>query len=633
MKNRIAAAALLLLAVFAFESCVKDEIPDVRTQCVDIRYSAAGVSVSNPFESQGVRVTVRGSDVVVRSNFSNSGLRFRLSGVTANGSFQLFGLHSYGLEFNGLDLTNPDGPAINIQSKKATYVSVLPGTVNVLRDGLLYDPVVGADSLKQSAAFFSRGQLVFSGTGTLTIQASGLQQHALSSDDYIQVDSVTLNVASSAKDGINCNDGYIQKGGTVSVQCNGDGIDAGTAFVAISGGHLGVRCDSLGADAITCDSLVTVTGGTLSLLLFGDQSKGIKGGQGVHLMGGSIAVEAAGGPVFSPYLNGMDPSYCSAIKSDGDVVLNGASVIIVHSGIAGRGISAGRDFIMNSGSLDVATSGNGALYLNELGLTDACAAAGVSTGRFATLLGGTFKGRSTGAGGKCLSADSTVTIGDALGGPEVVLESTGAAIKNGSTSLTEAKVLKSDFNVYVQNGKIALNAAGSGEALDAAGGVYLNGGTLVAQGPGAGTGVRAIDFKTVFQVNGGTLVACGPYRSSMPLPSMITSKQDYLYAHSNNINYSLAADTLFNIQDSLSHSVLTFRTKRNLFFVLFSSPLLKRGDTYTVRIGGGFLPDEAFFDWNGWLTGGSYVGGTRKLSFTPSAIKTEVSFVPTTLIQ
>jgi trimeric autotransporter adhesin len=622
-----------LISVFLFTSCLDDD-PGTASTIVSIQYDGSLAYVTNSLEKFGVKVTVSGADVVVNSTYAAENIQFRLSGSADDGSFKIYSSNAFNLKLDGLTLTNADGPALNVQGKKGTYVILADGTVNTLTDGPVYDAEVLVDGLaeEQSAAFFSEGQLVFNGTGSLIIHGNGSVQHALASDDYIQVDSVNLTIASSAKDGIHCNDGYIQKGGSVDVSVHGDGIDAGTAYVDISGGDLSISCDSAASDGICCDSVLTISGGNVSLVVTGNQSKGLKSEQTITLSGGNIDIVATGGVVLSPLNSGNDVSYSTGIKSATNVLLDGSAVSILHSGIAGKGISVGTDFTMNSGSLTINTSGGGGLYTNSLGYADAYSAACISSNGTVNILGGKLEGRSTGAGGKGISSDGILTIGSADStlpldsadsSPDVFLRTSGAAVKSGSTSMTEPKVLKSDQNIYLVGGTIALDAAGYGEAIDTKASLYMSGGKVVVQGPVAGSQVRTIDYETLFNITGGTLMACGPYRSSIPVPTPISSTQNYVYATLNSAGYTLPANTLFNIQDAGGNSLVTFMPFRNAYFFLYSSSSLIKNTTYSIYTGGTYAEGT---ETNGMYLGGTYASGTKKVSFTPISIKTSTTF-------
>jgi hypothetical protein len=56
---------------------------------------------------------------------------------------------------------------------------------------------------------FCEGSIVLKGSGNLTINSFGAEQHALASDDDIEFQSGILTISSAVKDGIHGKDGFV----------------------------------------------------------------------------------------------------------------------------------------------------------------------------------------------------------------------------------------------------------------------------------------------------------------------------------------------------------------------------------------------------------------------------------------
>ena len=109
-----------------------------------------------------------------------------LSGSTANGFFKTLSNYRQAFVLNGVSITNPDGAAINNQGKKHLYV-IVNGS-NSLSDGASAAYAVADDEEDMKAVFFSEGQVVFSGEGSLTVTALNTQgKSGITSDDYIHI--------------------------------------------------------------------------------------------------------------------------------------------------------------------------------------------------------------------------------------------------------------------------------------------------------------------------------------------------------------------------------------------------------------------------------------------------------------
>ncbi|MCB0298188.1 MAG: carbohydrate-binding domain-containing protein, partial [Calditrichaeota bacterium] len=142
---------------------------------VYISYDETTVSVTNPLAFLGVSVEASGADVTVTSTAAISDITYVLSGVTADGMFKIYSEKRLQLRLEGIQITNPDGPAINIQSSKKITVQLADGSDNIFSDGTTYAPPPNNED--QSAAFFSEGQLIFEGSGSLAINGVGENEH------------------------------------------------------------------------------------------------------------------------------------------------------------------------------------------------------------------------------------------------------------------------------------------------------------------------------------------------------------------------------------------------------------------------------------------------------------------------
>jgi hypothetical protein len=137
---------------------------------------------------------------------------------------------------NGVDMTNPDGPAINIQSRKRAFVVLKDGTTNKLTDGSSYS---SSDNEDMKGCLFAEGQVIFSGAGMLTIK--GNYKHGISSDDYVRVrGNCTINIT-GATDGIHTNDYVLIDAGTLSITASADGVQCEQGAIEVNDGNISVK--------------------------------------------------------------------------------------------------------------------------------------------------------------------------------------------------------------------------------------------------------------------------------------------------------------------------------------------------------------------------------------------------------
>ena len=262
---------------------------------VVITYSGDKVSCSgNP---SGVNVIADGAHVTVTSTKKN--IAYLLKGTTADGSFRLYSEKKTQITFSGASITNPDGAAVNIQSGKTMLIKLADGTSSYLEDGATYT-LEGEE--QQKGAFFSEGQLVFSGNGSLVVKSN--YGHGIASDDYVRVRGGNITV-NSVRDGINTDDRFVMYGGTVTVNARQDGLDVGNGYIEIGGGELvvnagdeGITASYEGEDDGSVDPLVTpyinIKGGLVKVTTTGDKGHGIRAMSTLSMSGGIVQVTVKG---------------------------------------------------------------------------------------------------------------------------------------------------------------------------------------------------------------------------------------------------------------------------------------------------------------------------------------------------
>jgi trimeric autotransporter adhesin len=466
---------------------------------VFITYNGADVTVFNPLAFEGVSVTVSGSDVTVHSTDDMQDVNFCLAGATTNGMFKIYTSKRYNLIMNGVSITNPDGPAINVQTGKNTTVILNAGTLNNLTDGVTYaSPPSGED---QKSAFFSESKLIFTGSGMLNINGHGSDQHGLCSDDRIEVISGVIAVNSAVRDGIHAQEGIVISGGTISVNSSNDGIDGDLGSVLISGGSVTTTSYIDDIKGILCDSSLVISGGIVDVTVAGDRSKGLECNQPMTLSGGTITIHNSGDAVLVPSGSGYDPSYSTAIRCGSDINISGAGITIVASGKAGRGISSQTGIYMSSGNIQITSTGNGGTYTNSSGHADAYVAECFRTEGNIQITGGTVTTSSSGSAGMGFACDNEMVFGELLTVPTINITTTGAKILisgSGQNAVyAEPRAVRVDTSLTVNNGNITISS--SDDAIKTSKAITINAGSLTINNSTEGMEAPYIT------INGGTV--------------------------------------------------------------------------------------------------------------------------------
>ena len=280
-------------------------------------------------------VSVNGAHVsIAQSNDLASELTYILSGSSTDGEFYLSGSFKATVEFNGLTLTNPSGAPINIQNGKRIAVSIKKDTQNTLTDGT-------GHSLK--GCFISKGHTEFKGKGILNVY--GNSTNAIWSKEYVEMKNCTINVLSSVKDGLNCNQYFLMESGTLTMTNVGDdGLQVSFD-------------DSTNRDPEDTGSL-SVLNGTIDITVKADGAKGIKADSLVNIQGGNITITQTGNIVAD-----TDLSYPTSIKAGADINITGGTVIINNTAAGGKGLSADGNININENNattvLNITANGTG----------------------------------------------------------------------------------------------------------------------------------------------------------------------------------------------------------------------------------------------------------------------------------
>lgn len=305
-----------------FSEYINGTTPTTSNHVVNIVYNGTNVTVTG--DTKGY-VTTNGADVTVNTGTDTDSLLLVLSGSTTNGSLLVYREYKFGIQLNGVSIHHANGPAINNQCSKSLYLHVADGTTNTLTDGTAYTE----QEYDQKGALFSEGQIIFLGTGSLSV--TGNCKHAIACDDYISIDeNVTLQATSAIGNGIKVNDGLWINNGTLDINVTADG-----------------------ARGIRCDNVVEITGGTTTITTSGD----------------------------CVYDDDADEySSAACIKCDLDFTMSGGTLTMTSSGDGGKGINSSAKVLFSGGTLSAITTGD-----NEYGKPKAIKA---TTG--ITVSGGSF---------------------------------------------------------------------------------------------------------------------------------------------------------------------------------------------------------------------------------------------------
>lgn len=503
------------------------------------------------------------------------------------------------LVLGGVSIKNSTGAAIQISTADDVTIELAEGTTNVLQSGEEVDIAAATESKEASGgALQSKADLKIKGKGSLTVL--GYLNNGIHCTKDLKIKNGNISVTALGH-GIKGKNSVTVSGGTVTVTSGKDGITSDETeneekgFVTIEDGEIIIT--SVG-DGVSAETTLTVTGGVISIISGGGSAnaqqktdnmrdwwdfdnsasddnsascKGLKAGKALVISGGSITIDAQD----------------DALHTDGDMTISGGECIL---STGDDGAHAALSLTVLDGKITVLTSYEGleanqiTLAGGELDITasdDGINANGGSDG-FSGGFGGGFGGRRSdmnSQSGDMTPPDNsnmqTPPDGNAPSGNPPTMPGQDAADSTTTDDTTDKQPV-----LLITGGKITVNADGDG--LDSNGDLRVEGGDITINGPSNG-GNGALDIGTenggAGVIAGGTLIALGT--SSMTENFGSTSTQCAFLVTMN----SFGAGETITITDSQGNVLYTGVTVKSANSVVFSSPDLVVGETYTVTIG------------------------------------------------
>ena len=482
-------------------------VPTSTGDVVYVNYNGTTAEVINPYPVTEVIVTVSEAKVSITS-LSSTNITYCLSGTANPGRFEIESATTPTILMNGVNLTNPTGKAMDLTCESGIIMQLADGTQNSLADGTTSD---------KKAALMSNNDLLVQGEGTLTV--TGLVQHAVKVKGQFNMTSGNIVIANSVLDGIHA-EGLLVNGGSITVESCGDdgitseldgyinggyitvtsgstdinGISADSTLV-INGGVIEITLTGADANCIKADKELTINGGTFVLNHSGNISKGIKSNQTITITDGDFTITSSGATVVA----NNDPSYCTAIKSDTDIIISGGTfhINLPTSNNGGKGISCdGNMTISGNNTIVIETHGDGSTYTATSG-TDTYSSSCLRAKGNMQILSGNITLTSTGKAGKGIKVGSkngntytgTYTQGNTDGtGPTLTISTSGAQVGSGgggwpgpgggsSTGTASAKAIKVGGVATIYGGSTTVNTSTSGaEGLESKTQINIEGG-------------------------------------------------------------------------------------------------------------------------------------------------------------
>jgi len=482
---------------------------------ITVTYSTSGdATVSG--DTYGY-VSVEGNKVTV-NNTNGEVLIYELKGTTTNGFFKVYGAKKQAIVLNGVNITNPNGAALNNQNKKRTFI-VVKGT-NTLSDSASATYTKEGEE-DQKSVLFSEAQLIFSGSGLLTVNALNAQDKSgIASDDYIRLmDSPTIKINAGKSAGHGCK---------------------GKDYVQLSNGALVISTAAAMKKGISTDDYLLVEGGTH-----------------IVTVTGGVAYDDEDG----------EYSGSAGVKADNYFAMTGGSLTIKNTGNGGKGINAGSyDFDEENHTLSDSYISGGTLNVTTTGREENdVSAKGIKIG-WVTKQGSGDRAKVTGYAGKLLVSGGSIFVSSTNGeGLEVKGDLT---FDGGETYVTSASddAINCQGDLTVNKGFVYAFSSGN-DATDSNGNTILNGGYLMAictkGAPEVAIDANTEESKKLYINSGATVVAYGGLENG--------------YAASQTVYNMSGTAGAWNALYNGKTFIAAFKAPSNISSVIVTAPSLSSG--------------------------------------------------------
>ena len=519
-------AALLIGVLCACASTASTDA-DTDTNDDSVAQQLYDTPVAAPDLTNATEITLSGTDDVT---ITDGGV-YVLTGTLTDGRVLVNAPGAdVTLVLQDADITCSDSSALYIYKAASVLLYLPDGTASTLTDGSSYDYGDGVSSAadeEPNACLYAKSDLIIAGGGTLTV--TGNANNGITGKDTLKIEDTAVSVT-AANHGINGKDCLVLKQADVTVTSGGDALratnDSDTALgcVLIGASTLTLTAGEDGIQAETTltlfDTACTVTsgGGSSAALADGVSAKGIKAGTDITVRSGSCTLDCAD----------------DAVHANGNVTISGGTFTITTGD---DGVHADNAVTITDGTIDIPKCYEGI------------------EGQTIDISGGTID---------IVSSDDG-------------LNAAGGADQSGFGGRgPDSFGGNSDCCITISGGTIRIDASGDG--IDSNGDLTVSGGEIYVSGPTSDSN-SALDYDGSATVTGGTVIAAG--YSGMAQNFGADSTQGSILLTSR----STSTETI-RVTDASGSVLAEFTPAKAYNCVIVSTPALKQGGTYTVTMGG-----------------------------------------------
>ncbi len=540
--------------MFTNRDC-KPEYDESKAVSVQLNGDSA-ISSSNSVKISGSTVTITEEATYVISGTLSDGMII----VNAEDTAKLQ------IVLNGVDITSKTSAALYILEADKVFVTLADGKTNTLANGGSFTAI---DENNIDAAVFSKQDLTFNGSGSLTVTSPAAHGIVCKDDLVFTGGTYTIN---SASHGLDANDSVrISNSTKLTIDSGKDGVhcentdDASLGFIYISNGTFNIEAEG---DGIAASAYVQIENGTFDLLIGGGSENGSKassGNYGGFMGGGGHGGMRPGGSQSSTTTTNESSTSMKGIKATNSLLISGGTFKIdsaddsVHSDVS---------VTINGGTFEIA-SGDDAIHAEDTLTVTACkidiseSYEGLEALHI-DVQGGDIKLKASDDG---LNAAGGTDSSGTTGGRDGMFGGRKHGMGGGMSS-GNGSIVISGGNLYVK---------ASGDGIDANGTITISGGYTIVTGPTQGD-TATLDYDKSATITGGTFIGTGALGMAQTFSD---SKQGVVAVSVGNQN----AETNITLKDKSGNTIIEYAPELSFAVVILSSPDIVSGETYTITVG------------------------------------------------
>ncbi len=464
------------------------------------------------------------------------------------------------LVFDGVEINNETSAPLYILEGDKVFLTLAEGSENTLSNGGAFTAI---DDNNIDGAIFSKQDLTINGSGSLTVTSPAghgivckddlvitggtylvtSASHGLDANDSVRITGETTITLDTGKDGIHAENsddtslGFIYvSNGSLEIEAEGDGVSAG-AYLQIENGAFQITAGGGSANG-SHESSETWGGfgggrpGQLAAETTTDDSstsmKGMKATGELLIADGSFTIDSAD----------------DAVHSNASITVNGGAFEIASGDDAFHG---DENLTVTVGTIEITESYEG-LEAQHVEIQDGDI----------TLV----------ASDDGLNAAGGVDSSGTTGGRDGMFGGGPGGDPGGMSS-------SSDGSVTISGGTLSITASGDG--IDANGTLTISGGYTVVTGPTQGD-TATLDYDVSAVITGGTFIGTG---ASGMAQTFSGAEQGIISLSAGN----QSAGTAVTLTDQNGNTLMSYTPELSFQVVIFSSPDLVSGETYTITIG------------------------------------------------